>query len=465
MPKSSKSKSKEKKDDKKKSNKSLKSTTSKKTSKSKLTEEEKKSSDLNNNPLITNQNMLDNNITNNNNINNNFQTLNNPNFIQNPNLNDINNFNSTIIKCDGCFKNSAGVFCKDCEKCLCISCDNQLHNIPAFKIHKKIPLENLNHLKKNCYHHNLPLKYFCESCVEPVCEECKNNGPHNTRLHLTKNLIECYKEKYNKLNEIIKTDFKKKYEQLTYNLNLIDKKTNDIEINSYEIEKNIYNLYNNVLEQLKNEKGKKLAILNYESANIQKDLVKYDDLINFVKEMKLSEDCLEFLLKYKTLNEELENLISKPTKLNFDKNITKLIVNIDESNLIKNINKIEKLIKVKNDIIWNLFNKINSYKNNNNINSINEEEKINCNKSLVKSICNKINYRNINFYQILCEFNNNDDYNYEAINSEGIIKAIKKLGIEINENDLDTILNTLNIQNEENISINDLVNSLLSFDD
>ena len=219
---------------------------------------------------------------------------------------------------------------------------------------------------------------------------------------------------------------------------------------------------------LKNEKGKKMAILNFESANIQKDLVKYDDLINFVKEIKSNEDHLDFLLRYKNLNEELENLISKPTKLNFDKNITKININIDESNLIKNINKYEKFIKIKNDIIWNLFNKINSYKNNNIINSKNdfdEEEKINSNKSLVKSICNKIKFNNINFYQILCEFNIDENYNYEAIDSYGIIKAIKKLGIEINENDLNSILFTLNISNNDKISIDELVNAFLAFDD
>ena len=430
------------------SKKTLKSQASKKTSKSKINEEEKKStSDLNN--QNSTQNLLEN--TNN-------QTLNNPNFIQ----------NFTVIKCDGCFINPVNIYCKDCEKCLCNSCDNQLHIIPAFKNHEKIPYENLTHLNKFCYHHNFPLKFFCESCVEPVCEECKINGPHNTRLHLTKNLIECYKEKYAKLNEIIKNDFKKKYELLTKNLNLIEIKTNQIEKNSFDIEKNINNLYNNVLEMLKNEKGKKMAILNFESANIQKDLVKYDDLINFVKEIKLNEDHLDFLLRYKNLNEELENLISKPTKLNFDKNITKININIDESNLIKNINKYEKFIKIKNDIIWNLFNKINSYNNNNIINSNNdfdEEEKINSNKSLVKSICNKIKFNNINFYQILCEFNIDENYNYEAIDSYGIIKAIKKLGIEINENDLNSILFTLNISNNDKISINELVNAFLAFDD
>lgn len=441
------------KSDKIKSKKSLKSSTSKKSLKSKKTskskneeEEEKKStSEIN----INNNNQT---------LNNNNQTL--QNFIQ------TSENNPTLIKCDGCFINSTNIYCKDCEKCLCNSCDNQLHIIPAFKNHEKIPFENLTHLKKLCYHHNFPLKYFCESCVEPVCEECKNNGPHNTRLHLIKNLIECYKEKYFKLNEIIKNEFKNKYEHLTKNLNLIENKMNEIENKSFNIEKNIFDLYNNVLEMLKNEKGKKLAILNFESANIQKDLVKYDDLINFVKEIKLNEDYLDFLLKYKNLNEELENLISKPTKFNFDKNITKININIDENNLIKNINKYEKLIKVKNDIIWNLFNKINSYNNNiNNIKSFDEEEKINLNKSLVKSICNKIKFNNINFYQILSEFNNDQNYDYEAIDSLGIIKAIKKLGIEINETDLNSILYTLNIPNSEKISINELINAFLAFDD
>ena len=143
------------------SKKSLKSSLSKKTSKKEEEEEKKSNSEIKN-------------------LSPNIQTLNNQNFIQ------TSESNPTLIKCDGCFINSTNIYCKDCEKCLCNSCDNQLHIIPAFKNHEKIPFENLTHLKKLCYHHNFPLKYFCESCVEHVCEECKNNGPHNTRLHLTK---------------------------------------------------------------------------------------------------------------------------------------------------------------------------------------------------------------------------------------------------------------------------------------
>ena len=36
--------------------------------------------------------------------------------------------------------------------------------------------------EKRCYYHQLPLFFYCESCEEPICEQCTQLGPHNNQV-------------------------------------------------------------------------------------------------------------------------------------------------------------------------------------------------------------------------------------------------------------------------------------------
>ena len=36
---------------------------------------------------------------------------------------------------------------------------------------------------KQCIHHGLKLTYFCDSCQEPVCNQCTEHGPHNNQVY------------------------------------------------------------------------------------------------------------------------------------------------------------------------------------------------------------------------------------------------------------------------------------------
>ena len=36
--------------------------------------------------------------------------------------------------------------------------------------------------EKRCYYHQLPLVFYCESCEEPICEQCTVLGPHNNQV-------------------------------------------------------------------------------------------------------------------------------------------------------------------------------------------------------------------------------------------------------------------------------------------
>lgn len=259
-------------------------------------------------------------------------------------------------KCDGCFEGEGVTYCKQCEKLLCNICDNQIHVIPAYRNHERIGLEEMGHLKKLCYHHNLSLKYYCESCDEPICQQCQLVGPHNTKLHRITNLMDAYKTRYDKLNKMVEGSLLPKYEQITNNIKIIDSKVAEVEKNAETKERDINISYNKMLEFLYNEKGKKLAILNYESANYQKDLVMMDDIINTMKDTKNDTNTLLFLLRYHQLNEDIEHLISKPISLKLDNDITTIKSEFTNQQFkIDNYQKMVNLLKLKDDIIWQLL--------------------------------------------------------------------------------------------------------------
>ena len=53
-----------------------------------------------------------------------------------------------------------------------------------------------------------------------------------------------------------------------------------------QIERDIRTEYSNIIEQLRSEEGKKLAILQYESSILHKEMNKIEDIINVVNVIK-----------------------------------------------------------------------------------------------------------------------------------------------------------------------------------
>jgi hypothetical protein len=210
--------------------------------------------------------------------------------IQTPNLNTINTQNLLLQqsqqKCEGCFTADAVCFCKECGKAFCPTCDSQIHLVPIYKSHERIPINEMKHLKQLCVHHNLPLKLFCDSCNEPACNECKISGPHDTKLHNVKNIIESYNEKYKILMNITENKIIGEINYLIGNQNLIENKIKEIENKGNVIEKEINEAYYKNLEKLKAEKGKRIAILNYESSKYQKEMINIQEIKTIMKNIQ-----------------------------------------------------------------------------------------------------------------------------------------------------------------------------------
>jgi len=237
---------------------------------------------------------------------------------------DINYKNSLLNKqsnekCEGCFELDGNCFCLHCEKVYCKTCEDHIHNIPVNSNHERVSIFDVPHLKKLCYHHNLALKFFCESCEEPVCNECHTTGPHNNKLHRVSNVIESYRKKSNYINNLITKNITIKLDQLVNQIQSLEFNIEQVKQVKESIEKDIRNEYSSMLESIKGEEGKKMGILQNESAIIQKEISQITELINITNEVAYSErpDVLSFLLRYRHIKETIETCMAKPLRSNY----------------------------------------------------------------------------------------------------------------------------------------------------
>ena len=314
--------------------------------------------EMENNPIIQNQN---NPLLNNNN------PLNYYNQIQSENINSKNQFlnnnntNNNIPqkeKCDGCYQGDAICYCVNCNKLYCKICDDQIHVVPSNRNHEKKPVSENSNLKKFCYHHNSPLKFFCETCEEPICQECQMIGPHNSKLHKIISIYDSFHKKYNYLNQMINRNIKSKYAQSMNQLQYLDYVTEQVKNYKNNIERGIRKDFSEMIDNLDSIEGKKLAVINYDSAILQKDINMMQEIMNYLNEMNNNEnnDMIAFLLRYKQINEMIEYILAKPVKTKIDITLDDFPREQEENRKkLENYKKLEELCKLKDEIIWKML--------------------------------------------------------------------------------------------------------------
>ena len=262
-------------------------------------------------------------------------------------------------KCDGCYEGEGVCYCATCGKIYCKICEDQIHIVPSNRNHERHSLNEVPHLRKLCYHHNYPLKFFCETCEEPICQECQMIGPHNNKLHKISSIFNSFKKKYSYITQLTKSHLMNKYDMTLNQLSYLDYVTDQVKQVKNSIERDIRSEYCEMLEELNSVEGKKLAVINYESSILQKDLTKMQDIINYINDLNNNEspDMISFLLRYKQLNDSIEFAIAKPIKQKIEININDFPRKQQENKKkLENYAKLEKLLKLKDDIIWKIVN-------------------------------------------------------------------------------------------------------------
>ena len=109
----------------------------------------------------------------------------------------------------------------------------------------------MTHYKIVCVHHRLPLKYYCESCSEPICSDCYEKGSHSNKLHKITNVIDSFRKKYSYLQNLINQHLHQKTEELVDQIQIIEKTTEEIKNNKLDIEREVKREYVKILENLK----------------------------------------------------------------------------------------------------------------------------------------------------------------------------------------------------------------------
>jgi hypothetical protein len=201
-------------------------------------------------------------------------------------------------------------------------------------------------------------------------------GPHNNKLHKIVNIIDSYRKKLNYMNLIKNKSMNNKYNQLMNQLQYLDNFSKQIEGVKNNIEKNIRKEYDQMIDNLNSFEGKKMAIINYESSNLQKNLNDISEIINYLNQIILSDkpDMIDFLLKYKQINEKVEDILAKPIKTKYNIITDDFPHELEENNKkIHNCDNMEQLCQLKDEIIWKLMT---DTEPNINIKEINEKSKL-----------------------------------------------------------------------------------------
>jgi hypothetical protein len=168
-----------------------------------------------------------------------------------------------------------------------------------------------------------------------------------------------------------------KYNELMNQIQYLDNISKQIKEKKEGIEKNIRKYYGQMIDNLNSFDGKKNAIINYESSNLQKNLNDISEVINYLNHIILSDnpDMIDFLIKYKQINEKVEDILAKPIKNKYNILSDDFPRELQDKEIkIKNCENLEQLCQLKDEIIWKLM--VDNKDININIKEINEKSKL-----------------------------------------------------------------------------------------
>mmetsp|Transcript_35349 Transcript_35349/g.34378 ORF Transcript_35349/g.34378 Transcript_35349/m.34378 type:complete len:171 (+) Transcript_35349:328-840(+) len=139
--------------------------------------------------------------------------------------------------------------------------------------------------KNNCFLHHKQLRYFCDSCEELICYDCTVMGPHNTQLHRISSIEEAFRYRFDHVNRNIHQSMVPKRAQLIGQIVRLDHRIDEIKQVKTVIEKDIRNEYGAIMERLRSAEGVKLAVLQHDIAEIQKDITRIDEILMTMEEV------------------------------------------------------------------------------------------------------------------------------------------------------------------------------------
>jgi len=110
-------------------------------------------------------------------------------------------------------------------------------------------------------------------------------GPHNTQLHRISSIDDAFKDRFDGINRQIHQSLVPKRAQLIGQIVRLDHRLDEIKAFKGVIEKDIRDEYAAIMARLKSAEGVKLAVLQYDIAEIQKDITRIDEILMSMEEI------------------------------------------------------------------------------------------------------------------------------------------------------------------------------------
>jgi len=345
-------------------------------------------------------------------------------------------------------------YCTRCKQVICDKCkENHIKNNNniehSFIYNNEKYLKCLTHLQNNKY------IVFCKECKMHLCRECLKSRKH---LNHQKNalyelqLLEENKLNHSKIIDLLKEEMKKLNEEKNNKTKALKHKMN---ISKNKIKEEYENEINKNKQNLENKLNVKEERLEKELNDLKK---KY---LNEVQRMKnkFEEEKNEIICQYNKAEIDIKSL--------YDKKIYQVQQNINNDEDFLSLQKLEKTIKNRNDLI--IINEIlkntqekneNNYYFNENINNAIESFKNSRNEEIRKISNNNIQIQKKDLLApeeddiIIPQKDINNNINFYSFNS--INNITNKLIKNYNNNNIHNNINTNN--KNHNISNNLIYN-------
>ena len=219
-------------------------------------------------------------------------------------------------------------------------------------------MNDINKTKKLCYHHQLNLEFFCESCDETICKQCQIIGPHNTNYHRIIDIKEAFNKKYYQLAKT-KPILMNKLSELNYYNNRVTELNKKVNLAKKDLVRDIRAQYTAMSEKIKDIEGKRNAVLSYETSQLNIDNNNIQDINNYISDVQAQKNIsmINFLLQFPHLKKRMERILEKPLKENIDlSNIEDFPNELEERHkILDDYNNVIKLSESKDEIIYRVI--------------------------------------------------------------------------------------------------------------
>lgn len=218
---------------------------------------------------------------------------------------------------------------------------------------------------------------YCETCEDVICYDSPLMGQHNTQLHRISSIPDAFNSRYDIIVNAVKNTLIPKRTQLIAQITRIDYRVEEIKTVKGIIYRDIKNEFGGVVERLNSAEGVKLAILQYDIAELQKDVNRIDGILqhlddlsgtgspqappppsatgSLIQPVNQGINQVSFLIKYKKLLDDIDDLITKQFKVDIPVIPNDLPRELAEKRIkLEEYEKQKVMLKQKNDIILKL---------------------------------------------------------------------------------------------------------------